>query len=78
MAVPFMPDQREGHGKLFCLRLIDGNGKANQITLVELIIVMAVVRCSGNVVVVRLGRHKHRLFESGQTHGDVTLPAHLS
>ena len=77
MAVPFMPDQREGDGELFCLRLIDGNGKTDQITLVELIVVMAVVRRSGNVVVIRLGRHKHRLFKTGQTHGDVTLPAHL-
>lgn len=78
MAVPFMPDQREGDGKLFCLRLIDGNGQTDQITLVELIVVMAVVRRSGNVVVIRLGRHKHRLFKTGQTHGDVTLPTHLS
>ena len=37
MAVPFMPDQREGDGELFCLRLIDGNGQTDQITLVELI-----------------------------------------
>ncbi len=42
MAVPFMPDQREGYGELFCLRLIDGNGQTDQITLVGLVVVMAV------------------------------------
>ena len=38
MAVPFMPDQREGHGKLFSLRFIDRYGKGDQLALVELII----------------------------------------
>jgi hypothetical protein len=28
MAVPFMPDQREGNGKLFSLRFVNGNGSA--------------------------------------------------
>ncbi len=65
MAVPFMPDQREGHGKLFSLRFIDRYGKGDQLALVELIIVVAVVRRGGNVVVAGLRCHKHRLLKAG-------------
>ena len=77
MAVPFMPDQREGNGKLFSLRFVNGNGQRDQLPLVELIIVMAVVWRSGDVVMSGLCRHKHRLFKTGQTHGNVSLAPHL-
>lgn len=50
MAVPFMPDQREGNGKLFSLRFVNGNGQRDQLPLVELIVVMTVVRSGGDIV----------------------------
>ena len=77
MAVPFMPDQREGNGQLFSLRFVNGNGKRDQLPLVEVIIVMAVVRSGGDIVMTGLGRHKHRLFEARQAHGDGALTSHL-
>ena len=78
MAVPFMPDHGEGHGQLFSLRFVNGNRKRDQFSLVELIVVMAVVRCGGDIVMVGLCGHKHRLLEAGQAHGDITLAPHLS
>lgn len=56
MAVPFMPDQREGNGQLFSLRFVNGNGKRDQLPLVEVIIVMAVVRSGGYIVMTGLSR----------------------
>lgn len=50
MAVSFMPDQRERNGQFFSLGFINGNGQGDQLTLVELIIVMAVVWRRGDVV----------------------------
>ena len=78
MAVTFMPDQREGNGQLFSLRFVNGNRKRDQFSLVELIVVMAVVRCGGDIIMVGLCGHKHRLLEAGQAHGDITLASHLS
>lgn len=49
MAVSFMPDQRERNGQFFSLGFINGNGQGDQLTLVELIIVMAVVWRRGDV-----------------------------
>ena len=77
MAVPFMPDEREGNVQFFSLRFINGNRKGNQLPLVEWIIVMAGVWRSGDVVMSGLCRHKHRLFKTGQTHGNVSLAPHL-
>ena len=77
MAVTFMPDQREGNGQLFSLRFVNGNGKRDQLPLVEVIIVMAVVRSGGDIVMTGLGRHKHRLFEARLAHGDGALTSHL-
>lgn len=78
MAVSFMPDQRERNGQFFSRGFINGNGQGDQLTLVELIIVMAVVWRRGDVVMAGLRRLKHRLFETGQAHGDITLTSHLS
>ena len=77
MAVPFMPDQREGNGKLFSLRFVNGNGQRDQLPLVELIVVMAVVRSRGDIVVTGLRCHKHRLLKARHAHGNVSLPTHL-
>jgi hypothetical protein len=43
MAVPFMPDQREGNGQLFSLRFVNGNRKRDQLPLVEFIVVAAAI-----------------------------------
>lgn len=77
MAVSFMPDQREGNGKLFSLRFVNGNGQRDQLPLVELIVVMAVVRSRGDIVMAGLRRHKHRLLKTRHAHGNVSLPTHL-
>ncbi|GJK13388.1 hypothetical protein TUM16664_11610 [Enterobacter cloacae] len=50
MAVPFMPDQREGHGQFIRLLLINGDRKRDQLTLVEFIVVVTVVRGGGDIV----------------------------
>ena len=77
MAVPFMPDQREGNGQLFSLRFVNGNRKRDQLPLVEFIVVAAVVGSRGDIVMAGLRRHKHRLLKARQTHGNVSLPPHL-
>ena len=77
MAVPFMPDQREGNGQLFSLRFVNGNGKGDQLPLVELIVVVAVVGSRSDIVMTGLCRHKHRLFEARQAHGDSAIASHL-
>lgn len=77
MAVPLMPDQREGHGQFFRLLLINRNGKGDQLPLVEFIVVVTVVRGGGDIVMAGLRRHKHRLFEARQAHGDRALASHL-
>jgi len=78
VAVAFMPDESEGHGELFRLCVINGNGELHQLALVVLIIVMAIMRCGGDVVMAGLCRHKHRLFEPGQAHGDIALAAYFA
>lgn len=77
MAVSFMPDQREGNGKLFSLHFVNGNGQRDQLPLVELIVVMAVVRSRGDIAMPGLGCHKHRLLKARYAHGNVSLPTHL-
>lgn len=77
MAVPFMPDQREGHGQFIRLLLINGDRKRDQLTLVEFIVVVTVVRGGGDIVMAGLRRHKHRLFEARQAHGDSAIASNL-
>ncbi len=77
MAVSFMPDQREGNGKLFSLCFVNGNGQRDQLPLVELIVVMAVVRSRGDIVMAGLRRHKHRLLKARHAHGNISLSPHL-